>query len=228
MRYQVFYRTSRQFGRHPIDGVDARLTFKSLLRSFSPEEIAIICDNSLPSQYDFFASRFPCTYRTQLGNCGSFRLAVRLAAIHPADIYYFVEDDHLHLPLQKEWLAAGLEHCDFVSLYDHPDKYFAPMYWELRRSVVVTSVGHFADVPSTVMTFACRSQTLSQAREVFLSDDYTGAFLRSPRDHEMFCKLRSMGYSISSSIPGRSTHCEKSLLSPLVNWRKYAFELSGD
>ena len=77
--FKVFYRTSSKFGRHPIDLVDSFLTIKSILQSFSNDEIVCICDNAVRSQNNFFLDQFPCTYVTKLGNCGSFRLAVKLA-----------------------------------------------------------------------------------------------------------------------------------------------------
>ena len=82
-----------------------------------------IADNATDEQSFFFARNAHHFYRSSKGNSGSFRLAVDLVTLHPADIYYFVEDDRLHLPRQKSFLAAGLKCFDFVSLYDHPDKY---------------------------------------------------------------------------------------------------------
>ena len=101
MTYSVFFRTSKVFGKTPIKSVDSRLTFCSLLESFSLSEIISIADNASEEQCAFFAINSSNFYRTNKGNSGSFRLAVQLASLHPADIYYFVEDDHLHLPGQS-------------------------------------------------------------------------------------------------------------------------------
>ena len=136
--FTVFFRTSRRCGKNPFAGIDSSLTLKSLLKSFKESEIVCICDNVTDTQYEYFASLLPFVYRTSRGNCGSFRLSLRLASLHPAKIIYFVEDDHLHLPGQKEWLRQGLNHFDFVSLYDHPDKYLAPMYANLERKIILT------------------------------------------------------------------------------------------
>ncbi|MCB4406960.1 hypothetical protein [Synechococcus sp. MU1642] len=219
--FTVFFRTSRRCGKNPFARIDSSLTLKSLLKSFKDSEIVCICDNVSDAQYGYFASTLPFVYRTSRGNCGSFRLSLRLASLHPAKIFYFVEDDHLHLPGQKKWLRQGLNHFDFVSLYDHPDKYLAEMYAGLTRRIVLTSVGHFASVPSTVMTFACREKTLASSAKIMLKEKFTGNALSWPNDHDLFLELKNRGYTLGTSIPGRSTHCEAKLLSPGVDWDSY-------
>ena len=226
MRFIVFFRTSKVFGKSPIPYVDSRLTFCSLLESFSLDEIVCIADNASKAQCNFFASKSHNFYRTRRGNSGSFRLAIELTKLHPADIYYFVEDDHLHLPFQKSYLAAGLQFFDFVSLYDHPDKYQSCFYPSLQRRIFATSVGHFSSSPSTVMTFACKAETLQLARKIMLDPAFTGEAFKVPRDHEMFIALAKGGFALGTALPGRSTHCESALLSPYVDWGAYALSLS--
>lgn len=228
--FKLFYRTSRKFGHHPIDSVDSFLTIKSLLKSFSKDEIVCISDNATSLQNVFFLEQLPYAYVTKLGNCGSFRLAVKLAMadLHPASIYYFVEDDHLHLPDQKQFLIEGLKHFDFVSLYDHPDKYFDPAYKQLRRRIIWTPMGHFAESPSTVMTFACTAETLKRASSILLAEHLTGSALKIPLDHAMFIALGEAGFSLGTALPGRSTHCERHLLSPGIDWYTYAKDIALD
>ena len=217
----VIFRTSAKCGKNTFSRIDSLLTLKSLTLSFSCEEIVCICDNVSDSQYIQFASALPYVYRTNRGNCASFRLALNIASLHPASVYYFVEDDHLHLPSQKEWINAGLEHFDFVSLYDHPDKYLLPMYADMKRQIKLTAMGHFAESPSTVMTFACRASTLQKCAHIMLRDEFTGSTLACPNDHFMFLKLLEYGYSLGTPIPGRSTHCDTGFLSPQVDWLSY-------
>ena len=98
-------------------------------------------------------------------------MAVDLVTLHPADIYYFVEDDHLHLPRQKSFLAAGLK-CLILSV-------FTIILINIRVDVIqgcsVRFLRHLlviSPLPSTVMTFACRSETLYRAREIMLDPSY--------------------------------------------------------
>ena len=222
-RFQVFFRTSKTFGKNPIPNINSKITYHSLLKSFRPEEIAVICDHASPRQRDYFMRHASCCYLSNLGNCGSFRLQAKLAASkHPADIYYFCEDDHLHLPEQKRYLAAGLEHFDIVSLYDHPDKYSLWNEHGLMRKVVATAAGHFAGTPSTVMTFALKRQTLLQHLDLMIQGPCTDPRLPFPKDHELFTALSQRGLLIGTALPGRSTHCEREGLSPYVDWQHYA------
>ena len=227
MEFCVFFRTSHCFGKNPIEDVNSFITIKSLLQSFNPQEIVIVCDNCSENQYQQFASNFPTVYRTKLGNTASFRLCIELTEIHGASNYYFVEDDHLHLPNQKEWLCAGLKEYDFVSLYDHPDKYTFEIYKELKRKIIITSLGHFISAPSTVMTFACKATTLKETKHIFLDERITGKQFIAPRDHLLFTVLGQQGYTLGTPIPGRSTHCEKEGLSPFINWIEYAKSLKS-
>ena len=226
LTYSVFFRTSKAFGKSPIESVDSRLTYYSLLESFSPGEVICIADNASEEQRLFFAEKSISFYQTSKGNSGSFRLAIDLAPLHPVDIYYFVEDDHLHLPDQKSYLAAGLEYFDFISIYDHPDKYQGQFYPGLQRQVLATAASHFASSPSTVMTFACKAETLCRARATLLDPAFTGEALKVPRDHDMFVDLGKKGFSLGASIPGRSTHCERQWPSPFVDCSAYACSLA--
>ena len=225
-RFQVFFRTSKTFGKYPIQEANSFITYRSLLESFDAKEIAVIADHASPEQQNYFMEHTECCYLTRRGNCGSFQLQIKLATErHPAEIYYFTEDDHLHLPQQKDYLEAGLEHFDFVSLYDHPDKY---TLWEeqgLMRKIIATQAGHFAGSPSTVMTFALKRETLMRCADFFLNGPYTQARLPFPRDHEMFTDLLSQGFSLGTCLPGRSTHCERDGLSPYTDWIAYATAL---
>ena len=104
-----------------------------------------------------------------------------------------------------------------MSLYDHPDKYQSQYYPGLQRQVLATSVCHFSSSPSTVVTFACKAETLHRVREILLDPVFTGKELKTPRDHQMFIALAEAGFTLGTALPGRSTHCERDLLSPYVD-----------
>lgn len=202
--FSVFFRTSKQFGKNPITEANCFITYHSLLKSFGADEIIVIADNATTEQQTYFMQRAKYCYLTKLGNCGSFRLQVKLAMkIHAADIYYFVEDDH-------------------------PDKYMFSGYKGLMRKIVATEAGHFSGTPSTVMTFAITHNTLIKCYEFFLKSQYIRPGFKFPQDHQMFLDLIQQGYSIGTCLPGRSTHCEKEMLSPYFNWQEYAKQLGNE
>ena len=43
----------------------------------------------------------------------------------------------------------------------------------------------------------------------------------------MFVALREEGFTLGTALPGRSTHCERELLSPYVDWSAYALSLAS-
>ena len=53
------------------------------------------------------------------------------------DIIYIVEDDYLHNIRWDVIMREAFDNfdVDYVSLYDHPDKYFLPMYNDLQSKI---------------------------------------------------------------------------------------------
>lgn len=166
-------------------------------------------------------------HRTSLGNGPSWIYARDLAlAQEDAEPVYFIEDDYLHLPGAGITLLEGLERADYVSLYDHADKYKAPAVGgnpvvshggEVTR-LILTASSHWKFTTSTTMTFAVRVGTLRQDKALF--DRHTSS--RHPDDFAVFVNLVSRGRTVLTSVPGRSTHGEPALLSPLVDWTAVA------
>jgi hypothetical protein len=152
---------------------------------------------------------------------GTFNLALSKALKYSDDeIVYFVENDYLHKPNSEKILLEGFTTgADFVSLYDHPDKYinganpYVEEGGEVTR-VTLSSSCHWKLTNSTTMTFAAKVSTLRKT-EPILREYTQGSY---PRDFEMFIKLRTEGYSLITPLPGYSTHGETAWLTPLTNW----------
>lgn len=137
------------------------------------------------------------------------------------DIVYIVEDDYMHRPnwelVMKE--AFDTFDVDYVTLYDHPDKYFLPMYDQLQSKILHTQTVHWRTTPSTCNTYAGKWKTFKKHWEThvkFCLPEYT----HDGYDHTKFMSLWEQGSNLISSIPGYSTHCEIPFLSPLVDWSK--------
>ncbi len=136
---------------------------------------------------------------------------------HPETILYFVEDDYLHKPGWTDVLLEGFQvpHVDYVTLYDHRDKYFAKPYEDLTARLFATKSCHWRSTPSTTQTFAVRLKTL--LLDLSIHRKYsTGRSIS--RDHAKFMHLQQRGSLLISSIPGWSTHVDPECASPCTNW----------
>jgi hypothetical protein len=155
---------------------------------------------------------------------GTFNLALDKAlTFDDNEIVYFIENDYLHLPNSKKVIEEGLNEigADFVSLYDHPDKYIdgANPYvqggGEMTRVMLSTS-SHWKVTNSTTMTFASKVKTLRKTENILR--EYTqGSY---PRDFDMFVHLYNSAHYLVTPIPGYSTHGETAWLTPLIDWQK--------
>ncbi|WP_295771987.1 DUF5672 family protein [uncultured Mucilaginibacter sp.] len=180
-----------------------------------------------------------------LGNSKSWRFVVESAIKNFEDesYVYLVEDDYLHLPGSDRALQEGLAIADYVTLYDHPDKYGNPVagvteFTEAESHVLLTSSTHWKTVSSTTMTFAAKVKTLKEDKDIWWhftegkipNDHY--AFLKlmhknSEPPKKLFKKLKASLVPakasnpkrvLISSIPGFSTHAETEWLSPVTAW----------
>lgn len=137
------------------------------------------------------------------------------------DVIYIVEDDYLHRPGWEKVLLEAFQtfDVDYVTLYDHPDKYFLPMYDDLQSKILHTKSCHWRTTPSTCNTYAAKWKTFKKHWETHIKyclpenthDGY---------DHTKFLDLWDQGSNLISSIPGYATHCESPFLSPLFDWSK--------
>jgi len=153
---------------------------------------------------------------------GTFNLALDKAlTFDDNEIVYFIENDYLHLPNSKKIIEEGLNEigADFVSLYDHPDKYIdgANPYvqggGEMTR-VMLSKSSHWKVTNSTTMTFASKVKTLRKTENILR--EYTqGSY---PRDFDMFVHLYNSAHYLVTPIPGYSTHGETAWLTPLIDW----------
>lgn len=228
MRYKVFFRTSKKFGKNPPVGINDKTTFHSLLLSFDKSEIIVICDNCDDEQINYFKNQNVDLHITQLGNCMSYIYQLELAIKLDIDVFYFVEADHLHLPNQKVYLNDGLKLFDFVSLYDHPDKYFWPQYETLKSKIYLSNSGYWRTTPSTVMTFALKRETLYKCYTILTSDEFIKKENNCPLDHDLFLRLGEIGYKIGTPLPGKSTHLDIGGHSPYINWIEFANKINKD
>jgi hypothetical protein len=206
---------------------------KNFLAVFEPSEddLLIIADNVKDATWDMVSELHPHVVRTHIGHgAGSWRFGafdVALAQYSDDEVVYFVEDDYIHRAGAREVLLEGLAVADYVSLYDHQDKYistskgghnpFIKYGGEMTR-VIRTEHSHWKLTNSTTMTFAITVGALREDKGVW--DRYTRG--RHPHDFHAFLDLGRRGRSLVTPVPGYSTHCEPMLAAPGIDWEMVA------
>lgn len=143
---------------------------------------------------------------TNLGNAGSLINTINLACEKFEDdqIVYFSEDDYLHTGRAVNLIKDGLANAEYVTLYDHPDKYTAQYGGGEESKVILTRNSHFRYTISTCMTFGVKAKTLREDLDIWkkwTTSDH-------PYDHEIFTELKTKGRRLIVPIPGAACHMD--------------------
>ena len=232
IKFNVFYKYSDK-GKTPQ--IDKKTVFKNFIRLFGAQNLFILLDNSPQDSYRFFEDYCPQEIiQTQLGNsAASVHIFDKIKELEDHEIVYICEDDYLHASSHcKPLIIEGLHIADYVTLYDHGDKY-NPANNDQDKSVnplisdggelshvLLTGNSHWKTTNSTTMTFASRVKTIKEDYKILrefceekkLPNDV-------PNDYEMWQELTKSGRKLISALPGRSTHlCPNQNFSPLIRW----------
>ena len=237
----IFYRLSdKGENKDRLSNINNKNCLENFLKEFPAEYIEIIADNVRDDTIIWLESyNFKYIHRTSLGNSGSFWFTLKLAMKLPNDAYvYFVENDYIHRPNSMKVLLEGLQLADYVTLYDHPDKYRDGINPRIKNGgeiskVLLTNSAHWKLTNSTTMTFASKVEVLN--KDSFIFKMFTVGIIkkgipffkrfqerRFPADYQIFKFLTTIKYrQLISPIPGFATHGEKQYLSPLINWTHF-------
>lgn len=230
-KLKIYLRISeKKQNKSKPDYIDNEKCLNNLLCNFTidDDELNIIADNVSDETYEWLLNKKLNVERTATdfkagSGAESFRYVLEKALELDDDtIVYFLEDDYLHLPNSRNILMEGIRMgADYVSLYDHPDKYinasdggnqFVEDGGEITK-VFLTESCHWKLTNSTTMTFASKVKTLKEDRDIF--DKWTKDY---PNDFRLFLSLREKGRCLTTSLPGYSTHGETQWLTPLIDW----------
>ena len=227
---KVIYRISDGgFSKIKPPYVSKRQTFLHFIKIFAGYDIYVIADNVSEDTY-----RFLCKYidslkilRSAVGNSQSFLLSAMFAtqSFNDDEKVYFAEDDYIYTKEAPKVLEEGLDIADYVSGYDHPDKYVNaedggnPLIregGEITR-VMITKTRHWKMTNSFCMTFGVRVKTIKEDFNTIVQ------FCQHihPEDYKLFTELRKKRKLISC-LPAVCTHGETLYLAPFVDWEKEA------
>ena len=226
MSLRVFYRISDAgYNKVKPDYVNNENCLKNCVKHFG-KDIDIIADNVSDDTFEMVKKYVPISkiQRTNIkgGNAGSFTLLFEQALLlEDETIVYFLEDDYLHRGNSAKILLEGFElESDYVTLYDHPDKYILAedggnkfnIGGPEETRVYCSKSTHWKITNSTTLTFASKVKTLKEDASIIR--EYTSGF--HPETHEETGKaydhsmwvygLTGKGRKLISPILGYSTH----------------------
>ena len=223
----IIYRISNNsYLKDRPDYINKEVCFENAYNTFKDCKWTVVCDK-LDDDTKSFLEKFnlELTHVDIGNNAGSFNYVLdKVLELDNKEIVYLLEDDYLHTTNSKQIIIDGIElGFDYVTLYDHPDKYMNPidggnpfcsgMSEETR--VYLGNNCHWKLTNSTTMTFASRVKTLREDEKIikWTNDNH-------PHDFQMFMELKQNFRRLASPIPGYSTHCETRWLTPLKNWNE--------
>ena len=211
---KTFYRISdKSYPKGKLPGASKAVCLHNFLESFNKDAITIIADNCSDNILTMCATTGCEITQTSLGNAGSFKFATERALELPDEtIVYFCEDDYLHLRTASNYftsepannLEEGLLVANYVTLYDHIDKYLCEYNDGEVTKVYRTLHSHWKHSISTTMTFATKVGTLREDMDIWRK--HTSG--THPEDHLIFTALHEKGRTLGVQIPGTACHID--------------------
>jgi len=181
--------------------------FKENLFFENKPQILIIADGCGEKTKDIICkTNLPIVF-SNLGNAGSLIYSIKksIEEFEDNEIIYFCEDDYLHLPISPQLIEEGIKRSDYVSLYDHPDKYTFQYNGGEFSKVIKTTSSHWRFTVSTCMTFASTAGVLKKDLNIW--EKYTKE--NHPHDHHIFTDLgKENKRRLAVCIPGCACHTD--------------------
>lgn len=171
---------------------------KNFLDVFKNERIFIFADNCDEETIDYLLSLNLEMHSGSYGyNHSQVEVYKKIKALNlPEDeIIYCSEDDYIHKENSPELIKDGLNIADYVTLYDHPDKYTNLYRFGETVKIRRTFLSHWKNTISSCMTFGFKYETLLKDFEILTNIPNSG-------DHQMFINLKKKERLLYSSIPG--------------------------
>jgi len=211
-------------------GYDCKICFLNFIKKFNPKsyELTVIADNCDNKNIDFiknFCNQFNCKcIITNDGNSLGVINTCKLAFKNEEDtINYFIESDYIHKKNSKEALFDIFNNFgfdNFVSLYDHPDKYhpyffntninmFLRDHCEIeefktfKSEIYYLKSGWWRTSPATCFTFACDTKNLINNFHYF---EESCSNKEKPDDYLLWKNILSNNKKLFTPIPSYAGH----------------------
>ena len=231
---KVIYRISDAgYNKVKPDYITNENCLKNAVEVFGKDNFYVIADNVSDTTEQMILKYVNGIQKVSVGNgAGTFNLALDWALEQDENLLvYFLENDYLHKSNSIDIINEGIElGADYVSLYDHPDKYIPASRGGNPQieddggeytKLFLSKSCHWKITNSTTMTFASTVKVLKEDETILRKWTNIGHY---PDDYKMFLELREKNRILVTSVPGYSTHGETAWLSPLTDWSKIWFQ----
>lgn len=186
---------------------------------FSEHSITLVADGVDDQTYQKLKDLYPTLdlHRTNFkSNAGSFLYCLdQSLQLDDHTMVYFVEDDYIHHEGSDIILEQGLTRSAYVSLYDHPDKYWGDNA-NVSCKLIMTDDCHWRTTGSTTMTFASKTAFLKEDRSIF--QKWCGGADNWTHDFQLFTELSSKR-GLITPVPGYATHMDTWVIAKMVDWK---------
>ena len=224
MKINIYYRhaVTNNSGRYRPSWFSYEKCFKNLLRTIEGYDninLTLAMDGDInqdfTKNYQDKFTLFSTNYKSSLFSYRALLEHIKEQSMESDELIYFLENDYLHT---DNWvdkiinLFSTYSGLDYISLYDHNDKYFLPMYNNLVSKIITTKTHHWRTTPSTCGSFIINRKIFEEDYDVqstHVGDHNTFLWLNENRQRFVF-----------TPIPGLSTHCMEDLMSPTIDWEK--------
>lgn len=208
---KLYYRISdNSYEKTKLAGATKEKCLQNFLQSFGSVldgNLYVIADNCGAETIQMLSDKNLNIIQTSLGNAGSLKRSIEMALsdCQPDELVYFCEDDYLHKNISPVLLEEGIKRADYVTLYDHPDKYMPEYNFGEFSKVIKTRSSHWRYTISTCMTFGTKAGTLKEDLDIWLKH-ISG---NHPHDHLVFSELGKVKRRrLAVCIPGSACHTD--------------------
>ncbi len=185
-------------------------SFVEAFKNIKPK-VKMILDRCPNSYASFVKYLVPFPMEIEFTSSG-----VRENAVHQYDyvkdddLYLFQECDYLYLPDTGQQMIDAANEFDFISPYDHPDKYKKGM---IPKNIKYSTINgkKWRTTDSTTSTFMSRGEVLKKTLSLFQSWGW--------EDHKRWIDFGTKGYTLWTPLPSISTHMVEEFMAPGIDWK---------